>query len=53
MVTLSLGHKSYFTFKYKGPAYDYESLDQLEICLYARLNIDVQNELDFFKSHRI
>ena len=36
MVTLSFGHKSYFTFQYKGPNYDYESLDQLKIGLYAR-----------------
>ena len=53
MVTLSFGHKSYFTFQFKGPNYDYERLDLLEIGLYAWYDIDVENELDFFKSDQI
>ena len=52
-VTLSFGHKPYFTFQFKGPNYDYKRLDLLEIGLYAWYDIDVENKLDFFKSDHI
>ena len=53
MVTLSFGHKPYFNFPFKGPNYDYERLDLLEIGLYAWYDIDVWNKLDLFNSDHI
>ena len=53
MFTLSYGYKSYFTVQFKGPNYDYEWLDLLEIGLYAWNDINVENKLDFFKSNYI
>ena len=52
-VTLSFGHKPYFTFQFKGPNYDYKRLDLLKIGLYAWYDIDVENKLDLFKSDHI
>ena len=53
MISLSFGLKPYFTFQFKGPNYDYERLDLLEIGLYAWYDIDIENKLYFFNSDHI